>query len=159
MTTEDDFRAALAVRPDDHQTRLVFADWLDEHDDQRAAGYRAMGTLGIRPHILRVDEPNYEPVRPHPDMCQWGAADAATQYVNDPRYKFAILPRVWFDLVAVAPFVHDGHDHNASPTYWKVFATTREAEDAAAVAFAALPPELRLAIMNPTAKARRRTKK
>ncbi len=30
MTTEDDFQTALDAAPDDWQTRLVFADWLDE---------------------------------------------------------------------------------------------------------------------------------
>lgn len=50
MTTEDDFQAALDARPNDWQTRLVFADWLDERDDPRAEGYRALGALQKRPH-------------------------------------------------------------------------------------------------------------
>ena len=43
MTTEDDFQAALDANPNDWQTRLVFADWLDERGDVRASGYRALG--------------------------------------------------------------------------------------------------------------------
>lgn len=31
MTTEDDFQAVLDADPSDWQTRLVFADWLQEH--------------------------------------------------------------------------------------------------------------------------------
>ena len=36
MTTEDDFQQALDANPDDHHTRLVFADWLQERGDPRA---------------------------------------------------------------------------------------------------------------------------
>ena len=42
MTSEDDFQAALDTSPDDWQTRLVFADWLQERGDPRAEGYRAL---------------------------------------------------------------------------------------------------------------------
>ncbi len=49
MTTEDDFQAALDANPDDWQTRLVFADWLDERGDARAEGYRALGANRLRP--------------------------------------------------------------------------------------------------------------
>jgi len=45
MTTEDDFQAALDADPADWQTRLVFADWLEERGDVRAEGYRALGVL------------------------------------------------------------------------------------------------------------------
>jgi uncharacterized protein (TIGR02996 family) len=43
VTTEDDFQAALDASPEDWQTRLVFADWLQERGDRRAAGYRVLG--------------------------------------------------------------------------------------------------------------------
>lgn len=49
MTTEDDFHAALDANPEDHHTRLVFADWLDERGDERGPGYRAMGLLARYP--------------------------------------------------------------------------------------------------------------
>jgi uncharacterized protein (TIGR02996 family) len=35
MTTDDGFVPALRERPDDETLRLVYADWLDEHDDIR----------------------------------------------------------------------------------------------------------------------------
>jgi uncharacterized protein (TIGR02996 family) len=38
VTTEDDFQSALDKDPEDWQTRLVFADWLQEHNDLRAEG-------------------------------------------------------------------------------------------------------------------------
>ena len=36
MTKEDDFQKALDAHPEDWQTRLVFADWLQERGDPRA---------------------------------------------------------------------------------------------------------------------------
>lgn len=50
MTTEDDFQSKLDADPTDWQTRLVLADYLDERDDRRAAGYRALGQLRLRPY-------------------------------------------------------------------------------------------------------------
>lgn len=49
MTTEDDFQLALDANPDDWQTRLVFADWLQERGDERAEGYRALGVMRMYP--------------------------------------------------------------------------------------------------------------
>ncbi len=49
MTTEDDFQAALDANPNDYQTRLVFSDWLQERDDPRWEGYKAMGLWRLRP--------------------------------------------------------------------------------------------------------------
>lgn len=49
MTTEDDFQTALDADPTDWQTRLVFADWLQERDDPRADGYRALGANRLHP--------------------------------------------------------------------------------------------------------------
>jgi uncharacterized protein (TIGR02996 family) len=53
MTTEDDFQNALAAQPQDWQTRLVFADWLQEHNDPRAEGYRAMGMRRVTPRHFK----------------------------------------------------------------------------------------------------------
>lgn len=49
MTTEDDFQKALDADPNDHQTRLVFADWLQERGDERAEGYRMLGYARMVP--------------------------------------------------------------------------------------------------------------
>jgi uncharacterized protein (TIGR02996 family) len=42
MTTEVDWWALLDKNPLDHQTRAVFADWLQDRDDKRAEGLRWM---------------------------------------------------------------------------------------------------------------------
>ena len=39
MTTEDDFQRQLDEHPDDFQTRLVFADWLDENGQPERAAF------------------------------------------------------------------------------------------------------------------------
>jgi uncharacterized protein (TIGR02996 family) len=36
MNDDEAFLAAIAERPDDDLTRLVYADWLEERDDPRA---------------------------------------------------------------------------------------------------------------------------
>lgn len=51
MSDEEAFQAALDANPDDHVTRLVFADWLEERGDPRAEGYRAMGKLRLSPYF------------------------------------------------------------------------------------------------------------
>lgn len=49
MTTEDDFQAALDANPEDWQTRLVFADWLQERGDSRTACTRSATRSSTRP--------------------------------------------------------------------------------------------------------------
>jgi uncharacterized protein (TIGR02996 family) len=50
MTDEAAFQRALDDDPTNSATRLVFADWLEEQGDSRAAGYRWMGENGKRPY-------------------------------------------------------------------------------------------------------------
>jgi uncharacterized protein (TIGR02996 family) len=50
MVSEDDFHAALDADPSNSAMRLVFADWLEEHGDRRAGGYRWMGQHGKWPY-------------------------------------------------------------------------------------------------------------
>ena len=40
---EDAFQTALDTNPADFAVRLIFADWLEDRGDWRAAGYRWMG--------------------------------------------------------------------------------------------------------------------
>ncbi|QEL20544.1 TIGR02996 domain-containing protein [Limnoglobus roseus] len=51
MSEQDAFQAAIDDDPDDHVRRLVFADWLEDRDDPRAEGYRALGLLRRCPRI------------------------------------------------------------------------------------------------------------
>lgn len=49
MTTADDFHRLLDADPSNSEARLIFADWLEEQGDWRAAGYRWMGENGKWP--------------------------------------------------------------------------------------------------------------
>jgi uncharacterized protein (TIGR02996 family) len=113
VTTEDDFQAALDQNPEDWQTRLVFADWLDERGDERGPGYRALGLQRHRP--------------PRGNGYVWFNA------ANYGRITFDNLPADWFRELF--------HEKGGVPDAFKVWGTRREAEDAAALAFAKLPPE------------------
>jgi uncharacterized protein (TIGR02996 family) len=121
VTSEADFQAALTEDPNDWQTRLVFADWLDERGDERADGYRAMGMLRLRPHAMGTRN-------------WWTAEGDGNPYYNH-------LPRDWFAAVA-------GYEHQPDqwrwPTEWDHARDNRaEIEDAAARAFQALPAQRR----------------
>jgi len=44
---QSEFLRALHASPGDTRLRLIFADWLEEHGDLRAAGWRAMATTVV----------------------------------------------------------------------------------------------------------------
>lgn len=120
------FQALLDEHPDDHTTRLVFADWLEERGDPRAAGYRALARCGF---VLSDRYPG-PPVRYIPlhtsrvfriDHCGTGS-----DYT---------LPADWFDALPGAT----ANDPNGIVP----FKDRRAAEDAAALAFVTLPPARR----------------
>lgn len=50
MTTEDDFARKIDQNPEDWQTLLVFADWLDDNGDPRARAYRVIAARRMRPY-------------------------------------------------------------------------------------------------------------
>lgn len=119
MTTEEDFQKQLDDHPDDWQTRLVFADWLEEHSDPRAEGYRALGILRVRP----VDGNAYD------DSGEFWWSNMP----YDARWRPFALPGHWFNKTV---------QWTAGALFQK-YHTRREAEDAAALAFAKMPPDYR----------------
>jgi uncharacterized protein (TIGR02996 family) len=114
MTTEDDFQTALDADTTDWQTRLVFADWLEDRGDERGPAYRA---LGLHRH---------RPSRGKDYVCWFNAAEYG-------RVTFDNLPSDWFEEL-------DDETDGDSDAF-RAWATRREAEDAAARAFCRLPPE------------------
>jgi uncharacterized protein (TIGR02996 family) len=112
VTDERDFHAALDATPDDWQTRLVFADWLDEQGDPRAAGYRALATLRARPQSTG---------------SHWWSNRADADWSSHA--GFNLLPEDWFELTTPSMESQSCHCD---------FDTRRDAEDAAARAFARL---------------------
>jgi uncharacterized protein (TIGR02996 family) len=130
VTTEDDFNAALDANPDDHQTRLVFADWLQERGDERAEGYRALG-------MRRLSTRKALRARWY-DAAKYGEASGEN------------LPSDWY----AALITHLGSDRDTvrlgclhRGRCWSEFLTRREAEDAAALAFEQLPAERRAELL------------
>lgn len=125
MTTEEDFQRALDANPDDWQCRQVFADWLQERNDPRADGYRALGASRVAPYAEESGS----------GWKGYGRTDNASNLVAAPGgvAAGALLPPDWFELV------RDGNQYpNWTPTAWAYWRSRREAEDAAALAFARL---------------------
>lgn len=130
MTTEEDFHAALEANPKAHHTRLVFADFLQDHDDPRAEGYRALTIYG------------------HPTLPQPEDTLKLFTYFNGHTESVAgetRLPGDWFALISGGECLHESSRtarHRDEPHLpWLDFPSRREAEDAAALAFAKLPAE------------------
>lgn len=120
MTTEDDFQRALDANPDDWQTRLVLADFLQELGDERAEGYRALGLLRRVP----ADGESYR--------LRWKVSDMWT-----PSYRTAhptTLPEDWWREA----HIHTRCEAGVRNPFLK--GSRRECEDAAARAFALLSP-------------------
>ena len=124
MTTEDDFQRALDKHPDDWHTRLVFAAWLQERDDLRAEGYRAIVARQRRPLQGTHTGLNRE-------AWWWHCAPA-----GNPGWCHNDIPPDWFALLPQG---------EGDESFWPVHTPTggvrtrRECEDALARAFAALP--------------------
>jgi uncharacterized protein (TIGR02996 family) len=123
VTTEDDFSRALDATPDDWQTRLVFADWLEERGDERAEGYRA---LGRNRHVPWHDGG-------YPGFC----------HPRNTFYGRWSLPGDWYDVLSEKP--EDGAVIVGQ--WWRQYRSRRESEDAAARAFAKLPPDRRAQLL------------
>jgi uncharacterized protein (TIGR02996 family) len=121
MTTEDDFQRKLDAHPEDWQTRLVFADWLDERGDPRAEGMRALGLHRMHPCDL---------CNP-PRWVFWNGKEYGA------RSQGYYLSGDWFRLIA-----------GRGETLWARFKTRRKADDAAALAFAKLPAARRAELLS-----------
>lgn len=137
--TEDDFQRHLDECPDDHFARLVFADWLQDRDDSRADGYRVLGAHPVFPWFDKYSVPWGAPeVKNGVAWCWWGRT-------VDPGCLPHCLPDDWFDAVK-SEFQYKASYQEDSPTS-KDFYTRREADDAAALAFAKLPADRRTELL------------
>jgi uncharacterized protein (TIGR02996 family) len=87
MTSEEDFLRKLDENPDDWQTMLVLADWLQDRDDPSHEGWRAIVRLGLRPWWFSWS------------MC-WGFWSEENQgRKKDIGEKKHFFPHDWFLLV------------------------------------------------------------
>lgn len=127
MWTEDDFQRRLDECPDDHTCRLVFADWLEERGDPRAEGYRALGVWKRRPFLGGSA------------WCWWWKLSGSHFH---PDSFHNALPADWFAAL-------EGDKDSFFPVAGRRMAAPRYLEDAAALAFAKLPPERRAELLTP----------
>jgi uncharacterized protein (TIGR02996 family) len=132
-TTEEDFHKILDAAHDDHTTRMVFADWLEEQGDPRAEGYRALGKLQIQPHKTDWTGMETHPQR-NSNIYVYGTGGA----MIDAQHK---LPDDWAALIPYKISENDPDYHGRIAHWRENYLTRKEAEDAAALAFAQLPPE------------------
>jgi uncharacterized protein (TIGR02996 family) len=133
VTSEDDFQRQLDANPKDHHTRLVFADWLDERNDPRGPGYRALGRLRL--WSLRLNNRSW-----------WSSTGGGIPTHNH-------LPRDWF--AAVAGTEYSGENWRWPDRFENNRNDRKEVEDAAALAFGKLPAERQAELLAPRAVTKR----
>jgi uncharacterized protein (TIGR02996 family) len=129
MITEDDFQRAIDANPEDWHTRLVFADWLEEHNDPRAVGYRALGFLRRVPTYF--DQAG---------RWVWLNTHWSAHYSN-PAMSGAVLPDDWYDQLPVE------NEKHSDPCAAERHALRASLNDAA-LAFAKLPAARRAELLN-----------
>ncbi len=117
MNTETALQSHLDENPDDHTGRMVLADYLQEHGDPRAEGYRALGTNKKHAISTIVGENT-----PHHQF---------TKQTNFTRTQPQCLPEHWFHLLRAEP------NTPKHPTR-QLYTTRQRAEDAAALAHSKL---------------------
>lgn len=139
MWTEDDFQRALDANPDDHNARLVFADWLDERDDPRGPGYRALGILQRVPRHWRGEsEWVYGWLKaPHWDRSGRGQHKLDIRGLRKYKPPVHVLPEYW---------MKKGGEQSGTGYIFRR-ATRREIEDAAALAFSKLTARRRAELL------------
>jgi uncharacterized protein (TIGR02996 family) len=119
MVNETAFQNALNAEPLRWSMYFVFADWLEEHGDRRAAGYRWLGENNKCPSLLReVDRPF---------VCGWYVSDL---HEHDP----GVLPMDfrWYMRCHVSVYHRGSNFMN-----FAYFMSLSEARDAVAFAVAA----------------------
>lgn len=127
MTDETGFQNWLDAHPEDSVARMAFADWLEERGDERHAGYRALGVSGLYAVRVLMDR--------DPMVVRYivGNANNKLDSPQDRRdYGPCQLPHAWMYRV------ENLNDEDDRGVWWKYFLTRREAEDAAALAYARL---------------------
>jgi uncharacterized protein (TIGR02996 family) len=145
MTTEDDFQKKLDAQPEDWQTRLVFADWLQDRGDPRAAGYRALAILQRRP--LQGQKSHKDPKdkagkTKNVDTWWWYCPASDSNLYGMHNH----IPRDWFDLLPA---------DEGNKSFWPVhsdtkgFMSRRGCEDALALAFSKLPSARQAELLTP----------
>lgn len=141
-TTEEDFHRLLDANPDDHHTRMVFADWLQDRNDPRSEGYRALGQLQRNPIQSQHSS----------DTWVWGNKKNSS-YHYGPN---GTLPDPWIKRTKNNHPRYGGSPIIDPNSNWRYYTSRREAEDAAALAFNKLPTRFKNQILKPKQLSRKR---
>jgi hypothetical protein len=126
---EATIQAWLDDHPDDGWARQVLADHLDDEGDERAAGYRELGRLGRAPR----NQPRGE----YPAAWSWVRESnpwAWSMAFNSGELYENALPDEWVLFTGTSP----AFNNTNAEAGWREWPTRREAEDAAALAYARL---------------------
>jgi uncharacterized protein (TIGR02996 family) len=147
MTGEDDFQAMLDANPDDHDTRKIFGDFLEERGDPRGPGYRALGALRLCPGHERNDAPWGEAYPENDD--EHGGCWSWWHLAKPDDLGAANIPWFdWYDLISDRHHYEYGDEPRCgSKDFW----TRRQAEDDIARAFSKLPAERQRELLATTA--------
>lgn len=138
---EHGLQLALDADPANGWLRRLLADALDDVDDPRAAGYRVLGLMG------RV--PRYQPRGEYPESWAW-VEESNNHWSRDGAFGDGdlldhALPDEWVRRVESCPRMIDTN----TAAGWREWPSRREADDAAAIAFARLPADVQAAISTP----------
>ncbi len=80
------FEAVLRQNPDDLITRLVYADWLDEHDDPAACDQR----LAVQLRAIKAAPEEYPPRLVYADICERYGRNLRARFIRDSCATHAI---------------------------------------------------------------------
>lgn len=124
---EATFQRMLDENPDDHLTRMVLADYLDEQGDPRGPGYRALGRMKKTPDFpgSRNSVPTYRPA--------WFWNERMSKQLGEG----TDLPDDWWNQFYTIATTSEETGHRGGPRV----DSRAHLEDMAARAFALLPPE------------------
>jgi uncharacterized protein (TIGR02996 family) len=128
---EEAFQKALDEEKEQaHDTRLVFADWLQDRDDPRAEGYRILATQWIYANWYFLEPKSSRTWRTWRKSRKSPRSEAHRTLYYMPHE----LNEVWFLELK------GGRSDPNDPDY-RTYPSRREAEDAAALAFFRLPED------------------
>lgn len=140
MWNEADFQTKLDENPQDHTTRLIFADWLDDRDDPRAAGYRALAKNDVK-----YGDDNKNGIKR--DFVWMQNECPGVQYYSN----LSSLPDDWYSLLTDYTQKYSNGDSvpETAGSYglWKDYGSRKLGEDAAALAFTKLPLERQMELL------------
>lgn len=136
MTTEDDFWRMLEADPTDWNTRLILADFLEDKDDPRSMGLRAV--VSAKRCALRCV---MEPVENEwaLDEVYWILGSWRWIGEVDRKWDQCRLHHDWYEFLT-PNVMYSGY-------CWMYYNTLKEAESDAALAFLKLPRQRQLELL------------